>query len=137
MVGPVKDIYQADTVFLEGPHIFKRGGWYYLFSADTGTGESHGQTIQRSRNIWGPYEMYKADFMHRESEKEAYSILTSRHHRDILLQKSGHCDIVETPQGEWYAVHLCARAGRERNPADAVRSGNGAILWAVRRRFRK
>lgn len=121
MVGPVKDIYQADTVFLEGPHIFKRGGWYYLFSADTGTGESHGQTIQRSRNIWGPYEMYKADFMHRESEKEAYSILTSRHHRDILLQKSGHCDIVETPQGEWYAVHLCARAGRERNPVDVVR----------------
>ena len=121
MTGPVKDIYRADKIFLEGPHIFKRNGWYYLFSADTGTGDLHGQTIQRSRNIWGPYEMYKADFMERTVENEAYSILTSRHHEDILLQKSGHCDLVETPEGEWYAVHLCGRASDRRNPADAVR----------------
>ena len=121
MTGPVKDIYRADKIFLEGPHIFKRTGWYYLFSADTGTGELHGQTIQRSRDIWGPYEMYKADFMERTADNEAYSILTSRHHENILLQKSGHCDLVETPEGEWYAVHLCGRASDRRNPADAVR----------------
>ena len=121
MTGPVKDIYRADKIFLEGPHIFKRNGWYYLFSADTGTGELHGQTIQRSRNIWGPYEMYQADFMERTAENEAYSILTSRHHEDILLQKSGHCDLVETLEGEWYAVHLCGRASDRRNPADAPR----------------
>lgn len=121
MTGPVKDIYRADKIFLEGPHIFKRNGWYYLFSADTGTGELHGQTIQRSRDIWGPYEMYKADFMERTAENEAYSILTSRHHEDILLQKSGHCDLVETPEGQWYAVHLCGRASDRRNPADAPR----------------
>ena len=54
MVGPVKDIYQGDKIFLEGPHIFKRNGWYYLFTADTGTGELHGQTILRSRSVWGP-----------------------------------------------------------------------------------
>lgn len=121
MTGPVKDIYRADKIFLEGPHIFKRNGWYYLFSADTGTGELHGQTIQRSRNIWGPYEMYQADFMERTAENEAYSILTSRHHEDILLQKSGHCDLVETPEGEWYTVHLCGRASDRRNPVDAPR----------------
>lgn len=121
MTGPVRDIYTADRIFLEGPHILKRNGWYYLFSADTGTGEEHGQTIQRSKNIWGPYEMYQADFMQRESESEAYSILTSRHHEDILLQKSGHCDLVETPDGEWYAVHLCGRASEDRNPNDRAR----------------
>lgn len=121
MTGPVRDIYKADKIFLEGPHIFRRGKWYYLFSADTGTGESHGQTMQRSENIWGPYEMYRADFMVRTSEDEAYSIITSRHHEDILLQKSGHCDLVETPEGEWYAVHLCGRASQERNPSDARR----------------
>lgn len=121
MTGPVKDIYRADKIFLEGPHIFKRNGWYYLFSADTGTGELHGQTIQRSRNIWGPYEMYQAGFMERTAENEAYSILTSRHHEDILLQKSGHCDLVETPEGEWYTVHLCGRASDRRNPVDAPR----------------
>lgn len=121
MTGPVKDIYRADKIFLEGPHIFKRNGWYYLFSADTGTGELHGQTIQRSKNIWGPYEMYQAGFMERTAENEAYSILTSRHHEDILLQKSGHCDLVETPEGEWYAVHLCGRTSDRRNPVDAPR----------------
>lgn len=121
MTGPVREIYQAKQIFLEGPHIFKRNGWYYLFSADTGTGEGHGQTIQRSRNIWGPYEMYQADFMERTEDGEAYSILTSRHHPDILLQKSGHADLVETPDGEWYAVHLCGRAGCERNPENVSR----------------
>ena len=120
MVGPVRDIYRADGIFLEGPHIFKRDGWYYLFSADTGTGEAHGQTIQRARDIWGPYEMYRpADACRQEGE--AYSILTSRHHEDILLQKAGHCDLVETPEGEWYMVHLCGRASEDRNPDDAER----------------
>lgn len=121
MTGPVRDIYRADKIFLEGPHIFKRNGWYYLFAADTGTGELHGQSILRSRSVWGPYTMYQADFMRRDSESEAWSILTSRHRGDILLQKAGHCDLVETPEGEWYAVHLCGRPLNRENPVDAAR----------------
>lgn len=121
MTGPVRDIYRADKIFLEGPHIFKRKDWYYLFAADTGTGEAHGQSILRSRSVWGPYEMFREDFMQRDSDGEAYSILTSRHHEELLLQKSGHCDLVETKEGEWYAVHLCARASRDRNPENAKR----------------
>lgn len=121
MKGPVRDIYQGDKIFLEGPHIFKRKNWYYLFAADTGTGEGHGQSVLRSKNVWGPYEMFQADFMHRADESEAYSILTSRHEKNILLQKSGHCDLVETADGEWYAVHLCGRASEDRNPKDARR----------------
>lgn len=53
--------------------------------------------------------------------QSAYSILTSRHHEELLLQKSGHCDLVETKAGEWYAVHLCSRASKDRNPLDAKR----------------
>lgn len=121
MTGPVKEIYAAKYIFLEGPHIFKRKGWYYLFSADTGTGELHGQTIQRSRNIWGPYEMYRPDYDAFRQKGEAYSVITSRHHEDILLQKAGHCDLVETQDGEWYVVHLCGRASKERNCQDAKR----------------
>ena len=52
---------------------------------------------------------------------EAYSILTSRHHEELPLQKAGHCDLVETQDGEWYAVHLCGRASEDRNPEDAER----------------
>lgn len=120
MTGPVRDIYRADGIFLEGPHIFKRNGWYYLFSADTGTGEGHGQTIQRSRDVWGPYEMYRP-YDGKKQPGEAYSILTSRHHEELPLQKAGHCDLVETQDGEWYAVHLCGRASEDRNPEDAER----------------
>lgn len=121
MKGPAREIYQGKKIFLEGPHIFKRKGWYYLFSADTGTGEGHGQTIQRSKSVWGPYEMYKNEKMKRTSDLEAYSILTSRHNPEYLLQKAGHADLVETQNGEWYAVHLCGRALEKRNPEDAPR----------------
>lgn len=46
MTGPVRDLYMGNRVYLEGPHIIKRNGYYYLFCADTGTGEGHGQFIQ-------------------------------------------------------------------------------------------
>lgn len=124
MTGPVRDIYRGEKIFLEGPHIYKRQGWYCLFAADTGTGEGHGQSVLRSRDIWGPYEMLKENHGEQRKENEAFSILTSRHHEDILLQKSGHGDLVETPGGEWYMVHLCGRAFADRNPADAGRFPN-------------
>lgn len=132
MTGEVKEIYVADKIFLEGPHIFKRNGFYYLFSADTGTGEGHGQTIQRSKSVWGPYEMFQSPNMVRRSESEAYSILTTRHNPEHLLQKSGHCDLVETKDGVWYAVHLCGRALENRNPCDAKRF-QGARRYSIGR----
>lgn len=121
LIGPVRDIYRADHIFLEGPHILKRNGWYYLFSADTGTGEGHGQTIQRSRCVWGPYEMHRPQPDALWQEGDAYSILTSRHHPELPLQKAGHCDLVETQDGEWYAVHLCGRPSEGRNPPTTER----------------
>ncbi|MFV0466360.1 MAG: family 43 glycosylhydrolase [Lachnospiraceae bacterium] len=109
LIGPVYEIYNSNDLFLEGPHIYKRNGWYYLFSADTGTGEGHGQTIQRSRAITGPYEMYHPEYAVRSDPGEAYSIMTTRHDPDYPLQKVGHADLVETSRGEWYAVFLCGR----------------------------
>ena len=121
VIGDFHEVYQGKNIFLEGPHLFKRNGWYYLFCADTGTGEGHGQTMLRSRHIFGPYEMDKPDFGNRSSETEAYSILTSRHTPDHPIQKAGHADLVETQNGEWYIVHLCGRPLSQRNPADAPR----------------
>ncbi len=121
MVGPVREIYTGEHIFLEGPHIFRRGDWYYLFCADTGTGELHGQTVLRAGSVFGPYEMYRPRPDPRWQEGEAYSVLTSRHHPELPLQKAGHCDLVETQDGEWYAVYLCARPSGERNPKDAPR----------------
>ena len=121
MVGDFHEVYQAEDIFLEGPHIFKKDGWYYLFCADTGTGEGHGQTMLRSRHVFGPYEMDRPAFGNRTEKHEAYSLLTTRHNPEHPLQKAGHCDLVETPNGEWYAVHLCGRPLDRRNPDDAPR----------------
>lgn len=99
MIGEPVTIYASEDIYLEGPHIYKRGDYYYLFAADTGTGEGHGQSILRSRELFGPYEAY-----------EGNSLMTAREHPELLLQKSGHGDLVETQNGEWYMVHLCGRA---------------------------
>ena len=40
-VSEVREIYAANPVYLEGPHIYRQDGLYYLFAADTGTGELH------------------------------------------------------------------------------------------------
>ncbi len=121
MTGMPQEIYTAVDIFLEGPHLFKRNGFYYLLSADTGTGEGHGETIQRSASVWGPYEMYRPDTIRRESETEAYSIMTTRHHPDYPIQKAGHCDLVEAKDGSWYCVYLMGRPLKQRNPENADR----------------
>ena len=121
MTGDFHEVYQAKDIFLEGPHILKHNGLYYLFCADTGTGEGHGQTMLRSRNVFGPYEMDRPDFGCRTRPDEAYSILTSRHVPSHPLQKSGHADLVETQKGETFIVHLCGRPLSQTNPPDAPR----------------
>ncbi len=85
----------------EGPHIYKRDGWYYLLVAEGGTGYGHAATMARSRNITGPYEVDPAGFM-----------LTARGAPNHPLQRVGHASIVETPDGELYAAFLCSRRGQ-------------------------
>lgn len=40
---------------LEGPKLYKRDGWYYIFAPIGGVGEGP-QVVGRARNIYGPYE---------------------------------------------------------------------------------
>lgn len=99
LVGPVYNIFKGTKLgFTEGPHLYKRGGYYYLLTAEGGTGYGHAVTIARSKNITGPYEVDPTN-----------PILTSRSNPDLQLQRAGHADLVETQTGEWYMVHLCSR----------------------------
>ncbi len=99
IVGEVKNIYAGTKYgFTEGPHIYHMNDWYYLLVAEGGTGYGHCVTIARSKNIWGPYETDPDNPM-----------LTSRENEEAYLKKCGHGDIVDTPYGEWYMVHLCSR----------------------------
>src|SRR6185369_14199971 len=36
-------------------------------------------------------------------------ILSARHRPDVALQRAGHADLVDTPDGETYMVYLCGR----------------------------
>lgn len=95
--GPIKNIFAGSALGLvEGPHLFKRNGWYYLTTAEGGTGYDHAVTMARSRQIDGPYEMHPDTHL-----------ITSKDAPDAVLQRAGHGQYVETPEGEAYHTHLC------------------------------
>ena len=99
LVGPTKTIYPGtDLLWTEAPHMYKRNGWYYMLVAEGGTGYNHACTLARSRSVWGPFEDHPDKF-----------ILTTKDHPLAALQRAGHGDIVETPEGKVYLVHLTGR----------------------------
>lgn len=99
LAGPVKTIFAGSPLGLvEGPHLFRRNGWYYLTTAEGGTGYEHAVTMARSRSIDGPYEMHPD-----------VHLFTAKDHPQAPLQRAGHGQHVETPEGEAYHTHLCGR----------------------------
>ena len=81
----------------EGPHIYKKDGWYYMMLAEGGTEQGHHVNILRSRSLFGPYESNKAN-----------PILT---HFNMEMQNSdiqglGHADLVQAPDSSWWMICL-------------------------------
>ncbi len=88
-------------IWIEGPHIYKLNGYYYLMPAEGGTSINHSQVVFRSKDIWGPYETY-----------ENNPILTQRdldRNRPNPVTNTGHADLIQDPNGDWYAVFLACR----------------------------
>lgn len=99
LVGPVRNIFKGTSIGkVEGPHLYKHNGYYYLMTAEGGTVFRHSVTMARSRNIEGPYEVDPQN-----------PVLTSYDDPTLWLQKAGHASLVETQNGEWYMTHLCGR----------------------------
>jgi xylan 1,4-beta-xylosidase len=90
----------------EGPHIYRREGWYYLLTAEGGTSYQHAATLARARDIAGPYELHPEN-----------PLLTSADDPGLPLQKAGHASMVQTQGGQWYLAHLC---GRPLDPPEAA-----------------
>ncbi|MCI4589502.1 glycoside hydrolase family 43 protein [Sphingobium sp. BYY-5] len=106
LVGEPHLIFKGtDLGFTEGPHIYKRGGWYHLLVAEGGTGWDHAVVMARSRNLLGPYEVHPDG-----------AVLTSAGCRDGNLARAGHGDLVELADGTPWMAYLCGRPlpGRER-----------------------
>ncbi|MEV6191865.1 family 43 glycosylhydrolase [Streptomyces sp. NPDC051920] len=97
--GPVHRVFTGTELGrTEGPHLYRRDGWYYLVTAEGGTSWAHAVTVARSRDITGPYV-----------PDPAGPLLTSAGDERLGLQKAGHGSLVETPDGDWYLAHLAAR----------------------------
>lgn len=83
--------------YVEGPHMYKKDGLYYLLTAEGGTAYGHSVAISRSASIWGPFESCPHN-----------PILTNRMSYD-LIQGTGHADLVQAPDSSWWMVHLAFR----------------------------
>lgn len=100
LTGPVVEVTGGTELGVtEGPMVYKKDDMYYLLLAEGGTGERHASTMMRSRLVTGPYET-----------DPAFPLLTSVGAPEHPLQKAGHGSLLETPDGEWYMVHICSRS---------------------------
>lgn len=88
----------------EGPHLYKRGAFYYLILSEGGTGYEHMLTVARAKHPFGPYEPYAKN-----------PILTHRHLPDHAIQATGHGDWVTTPEGKGFIVFLGIRPCKGRH----------------------
>lgn len=93
---------EPQPIWIEGPHIFKRGSYYYLMCAEGGTGFWHSEVILRSKSPMGEWE-----------ECPHNPILTQRKglnpNRPDIVTSTGHADLVEDQAGQWWAVFLGCR----------------------------
>ena len=81
----------------EGPHIYKKDGWYYLLLAEGGTEHGHHVNILRSKSLFGPYEPNPAN-----------PILS---HFNMKMQNSpiqglGHADLIQASDDSWWMICL-------------------------------
>jgi xylan 1,4-beta-xylosidase len=104
LIGGCHNIFKGTPIgFTEAPHLYRRNGYYYLITAEGGTGWGHAITMARSRALTGPYELHPDKY-----------IVTARDRPHAPLQRAGHGDLVDTQAGDTYAVYLCGRPLRNR-----------------------
>lgn len=99
LTGPIQSIFDGTPLGLtEAPHLYKRDGWYYLITAEGGTGYTHAVTHARSKSLTGPYDLHPD--VHPLTTKDA---------PDSPLQRVGHGQFVDLEDG-WVAhSYLCSR----------------------------
>ena len=124
--GDFKEVLRGGThveknpIWIEGPHMFKKGKFYYLMCAEGGTGSWHSEVILRSKNPMGPWE-----------ECPGNPILTQRTGlsptRPYPVSSAGHADLVEDGKGNWWAVFLACRPYEE----DMYNTGRDTYLLPV------
>lgn len=88
-------------IWIEGPHLYKIKGKYYLIAAEGGTGSQHSEVVFTADQVKGPYHPLATN-----------PILTQRdlpEGRPNPVTSTGHADLIDTPDGQWFAVFLGCR----------------------------
>ena len=91
----------AKPIWIEGPHLYKIDGKYFLMCAEGGTSDQHSEVVFRSDAPMGDYKPWNRN-----------PILTQRHlpaDRPDPVTCTGHADLVKTPDGAWWGVFLGCR----------------------------
>ncbi|TVY67697.1 Non-reducing end alpha-L-arabinofuranosidase BoGH43A [Fusarium oxysporum f. sp. cubense] len=83
----------------EGPHIYKKDGFYYLMISEGGTELNHSVTISRSTTVTGPYNSYVKN-----------PVLTNRGTKEYF-QTVGHADLFQDKSQNWWGMALATRSG--------------------------
>lgn len=81
----------------EGPHVYKKDGWYYLLISEGGTEYGHKVTIARSKSIYGPYE---------SNPKNPILTHINENAQSNPIQGTGHADLIQAHDGSWWMVFL-------------------------------
>lgn len=120
LTKPPRLVRESASGVAEGSHLLKRKGWYYLFTAEGGTESGHCEYVHRSRESpFGPWEAAPHNPVWRNTQ-------------DDEVQNTGHCDLVEDAQGQWWAVCLGVRPRREGEHWRTSVFGREALLLPVR-----
>lgn len=111
---------QKNPIWIEGPHLFRVGNYYYLMCAEGGTCDWHSEVIFRAKNPMGPW-----------IECPNNPILTQRTgldpKRPDIVTSTGHADIVQSKSGDWWAVFLGCRPYQD----DFYNTGRDTYLLPV------
>ena len=88
-------------IWCEGPHLYKINGKYYLMAAQGGTSTNHSEVIFRSDSLRGPYVPWEKNPMitAQDVPGDGPGVVTC----------TGHADMVQTQNGEWFAVFLACQ----------------------------
>lgn len=111
----------AKPVWIEGPHIYRVDGHYYLMAAEGGTSVNHSEVVLRADAVEGPYL---------PAPKGINPILTQRDlpvDRPAPVSAAGHADLVQLPDGRWQSVFLATRPYAE----DFYNTGRETFLLPV------
>ena len=111
---------ERNPIWIEGPHIFKKDGSYYIIAAEGGTEERHSEVVFRSDKVTGPYVPFSGN-----------PILTQRDLPDDRanpVTSTGHASFVRTQRGDWWAMFLGVRPYDGRN----FNTGRETFMMPVR-----